>query len=190
MARRFEVLGPLAVGADVAAPSVNINIGRATGAARAGKLTVYGDAQGSSAGSTPHTQVVRTVKNVQLESLSSGVAKKLAAVNIPNLTMFGGMLRYFIEATDGVDTIAITGQVHVSAVRKGGVMTHSIAAFTEAIAKTDAADSLSTSFSVAVFFGNVFDIKVTPTLAGMTPTTFRITFDLESFFNNTIAVYS
>lgn len=140
-------------------------------------VTVQAPAQGTGGTTTDQTLVNRIIIN-GTKALTSGVAVTIATCTIASGSMSGGHIVYTIEATDGVDYIACSGQVAFAAVNKATVFTTTTSILgTEAIAKSNVVDTIANTWAFAAASGN---LQVTSTLGTLVATTFRITYEIIS----------
>lgn len=113
-------------------------------------------------------------------ALTTAVAATLITIPLATLQMASGLVIYSIEASDGVDVIAVSGQVSFAAVNKAGVYTTDQNIVTpESSARSDATDILTNTFGFSNGTNQTL-FQITPSLGGMTATTFRITYSVVS----------
>lgn len=176
---RTLIRGGLSKGTDQDGNNVIITACRGTGAGRVGYVQFETDQQNQASGTTLHSPIRKKIIGHSVSGLSSGVATSLCAVSLATLKMGAVRIFYNMEITDGTDMTAVAGEVLVAMVNKGGVLTSATTLFTEAVAKSDATDTITNVFTVSLA-ANLGTIKVTPTLTGMTPTTFSITMEIDN----------
>ena len=160
--------------------------GLGTGNATPAQVRVLALAQGTASGTADQTLVNRVVVNGAV-ALTSGAAATIATSTVAAGQLAGGHVIYSIEATDGTDQLAASGQVAFGIVNKAATCTGATSVLgTEAQAKSDVTDTLSNVWAFAAGCGGA--LQVTPTLTGMTATTFRITYAVVSNSQQAITV--
>ena len=151
--------------------------GLGTGTGTPAQIRVLAPAQGTAAGVGNQTLVNRVIVN-GTAALTSAVATTVATATAAAGQMAGGHVLYTVEATDGTDQLVASGEVAFSLVNKAGVYTGVTSVLgTEAQAKSDGTDTLTNVWAFAAGGGL---LQITPTLVGMTATTFRITYTVVS----------
>lgn len=161
---------------NVAGGNVTVTPGDGTGNATPSTLTVQGPALGGASGTTAQTQTIRLVIN-DTKSLTTGAATTLLSVPLASLSMGGGTINYYAEATDGTNQCTIAGTISYSMENSAGVFVTSVQKQgTEANACT-ATKTLTTSF--AVTSANPSLVQITPTLGGITASRFSIIYEVH-----------
>jgi hypothetical protein len=156
-----------------------IKSGIGTGNAVPSTFQVQTPAFKGASGTTDQTLVNRWLLN-GTTNLTSGVAATLITIPLATLEQAGGTVQYTIDVSDGTDMLNLSGCVNFSAVNKGGTYTtNSSVIGTESLAKSDAGDTLVTSFTFNNG-SNQTQLRVTATVTGITPTVFRIIYNVYS----------
>jgi hypothetical protein len=164
-------------GTNTAGGSLTLQTGKSTGSGKA-QIKILGTTN-NAASTSDNSLVNRLIINGQV-ALSSGSAVTLLTIPLATLQMAGGILIYSIDCTDGTDMICDSGSVYFAATNKGGVYsTNSSILGTDATVKSDITDTITNSFSFTTGSNQVL-FKLTSTITGQTPTTFRITYQLIS----------
>lgn len=173
----LTINGTGGVGTDIVASAVTIASGKGTGASTPTQVLIKAPAQGTGAGTTAQTLVNRVVVN-GTKALTSAVAATVVTVTAAAGQMAGGHLIYTVEATDGTDHIAASGQVAFALVNKATTFTGVTSIIgTEAQAKSDGTDTIANTWAFAAGGGS---LQITSTVVGLTATTFRITYTIVS----------
>lgn len=161
---------------------LTLKSGIATGTGSS-KVYIQTPAPGAS-GTADATDVNRLVLNGNV-NLTSGAAATVATVTLPAGAGHGGQLMYSVFASDGIDLIEASGQVAYAIVNKAGVYASTVNVVgTEAQAKSDGTDTITTAWA----FDASTNLQVTSTIAGMTPTTHRVTYTVLANAAQTVTV--
>ena len=107
-------------------------------------------------------------------ALTSGSPTVLLTIPLAAGVAKGGKLEFWIEALDGTDLISDMNVAYWATTNKAGTYAHTLSELGGAQV-TSAADTLTYVFDW-VDGTNQVQLRITPTLTGMTPSTFQITF--------------
>jgi hypothetical protein len=163
-------------GSNVYGGDLILQTGVGTGNSRAARVFIKAPLGSGSSGTTDQTLIDRVVFNNN-KSLTSGTNVVLFQMGAAtNNTMAGGQISYTIKVTDGTDFIVESGRVVYSVVNRAGTYTGNTSIIgTPATARSDGTDTITTTFNT-----NGNDFRINSSITGMTPTTFRITFNIEN----------
>lgn len=172
--------------ADQPGGALVLSPGIGKGSGQPAQIRLTGGAATATTSTTDKASLNRIVTNGSA-NLTTGVATSLASFTLGSSQMADATVFYYIEADNGTDFISLSGIVHCNAVNKAGVRTRQTTVVpSNSIAQSDATDSLMLSFSMTNASPTV--LQVTPTLTGMTATTFRITYNVVSGAQQTFTV--
>jgi hypothetical protein len=156
-----------------------LKTGIGTGNAVPSTLQIQAPYFSGAAGTSSQTLVNRWLLN-GTANLTSGAATTLITIPLATLQQAGGAITYSIDVSDGTDMLNLAGNVTYSAVNKGGTYTTSSSVLgTESLAKSDITDTLVTSFTFNNG-SNQTQLQITVTATGITPTTFKITYEVST----------
>lgn len=155
-----------------------ISTGIGTGDSTPAQIRFRAPAQGTASGTTDQDLRNRGILNVT-EWLANAQLKTLVTITLAAGQMASGQIGYSIEASNGTDMIALRGQLLFQVVNKAGTYTGTSYKVEATPALSDGTDTISTTWSYTHGTNETL-LQLTCTVGGMTPTTFRITYDVWS----------
>lgn len=168
-----------AFGTNVASTNQDISSGRSTGNATPTVTQIYGPVANAS-GTTLQSVVQRQVIN-DTKQLTSGSATTVVSTVLAADQREGGVIRYFIEATDTTNhhNCTLTGEVSFVAENTAATIVGAVSAIGVPATACDSTNTLTVTWAQTAAATSL--TQMTPTLTGFTATQFQVVYTVDSF---------
>ena len=172
--------------ADHAAGILTVSSGIATGAATPAVLYIDGSAFGTGSSSSAQTQLHRHVFEGSA-ALTTGAAKTIASITLTTLKNTGGHIWYHAEASDGTAQCSTDGDIAFAGENSAGVFVTNVSTIGDAATACTTGKTLTLSWAMTGASPSL--VQVTPTLTGITATSFRLVYE-GAFFGSTAVTFT
>jgi hypothetical protein len=120
----------------------------------------------------------RVILNPTAKTIVDGAATALFTVPVAQGAAVGGVIDFFIYASDGTDQQVISGFASFASVNKAGTLTNTITQLATTEAKAVSAGTLTLSWTMAEDSADVVSVKLTPT-GSLTETVYQIVYNIR-----------
>jgi hypothetical protein len=178
VAQTISVQQPTATNSNQAGGQTTFQAQAGTGTGIPGPWVVQGGSTNTASGATIQTMTNRHIVG-DVKALTTGAATTVLSIPMASLATTGGTLRYHIWATDGTSQCTSDNIVVFNGENSAGVFVVTATKAMTSVTSCTAAKTLTEAWTITS--ANPSLLQVTPTLTGITATTFKIVYSVDYF---------
>lgn len=165
-------------GTNIVGATLTLGAGIGTGNATPAQLVFQGDPFVAGSGASAHTPVKRHVTGV-IKALTTATPTTIASIPLATLQNTGGHIWYHMEASDGTSQCSSDGDITYSAENSASVFVTNVSSIGDLATACTATKTLTGVWALSS--ANPAILSVTPTLTGITATSFNIIYEASNF---------